>query len=235
MRWCDRNNVGYITGIARNPVLEGLAQQWTYESTKHFEQTGQKQRIFGEFAYAADTWDCRRRVIVKAEHLEQGANTRFIVTNLEGEPQKLYDEVYCQRGETENRIKEQQWRKPSLTGLGLFADRTSCHDFVARRKASLSGNQFRVLLSGAAYILMDTLRRKCLADSELANAQVGTIRLKLLKIGARVVHSVRRIVIHSAWGCLTALAGGYPFKQLFVQVLSRMSGLGVTRLSFGFG
>lgn len=111
--------------------------------------------------------------------------------------------------------------------LGLFADRTSCHDFVARRKASLSGNQFRVLLSGAAYILMDTLRRKCLADSELANAQVGTIRLKLLKIGARVVHSVRRIVIH--------LAGGYPFKQLFVQVLSRMSGLGVTRLSFGFG
>ena len=103
--------------------------------------------------------------------------------------------------------------------MGLFADRTSCHDFVA--------NQFRVLLSGFAYILMDTLRRKCLADSELANAQVGTIRLKLLKIGARVVHSVRRIVIH--------LAGGYPFKQLFVQVLSRMSGLGVTRLSFGFG
>jgi hypothetical protein len=211
MRWCDRNNVGYITGIARNPVLEGLAQQWTYESTKHFEQTGQKQRIFGEFMYAADTWDCRRRVIVKAEHLEQGANTRFIVTNLEGEPQKLYDEVYCRRGEAENRIKEQQ--------LGLFADRTSCHDFVA--------NQFRVLLSGFAYILMDTLRRKCLADSELVNAQVGTIRLKLLKIGARVVHSVRRIVIH--------LAGGYPFKQLFVQVLSRMSGLGVTRLSFGFG
>jgi hypothetical protein len=219
MRWCDRNNVGYITGIARNPVLEGLAQQWTYESTKQFEQTGQKQRIFGEFMYAADTWDCRRRVIVKAEHLEQGANTRFIVTNLEGEPQKLYDELYCQRGEAENRIKEQQ--------LGLFADRTSCHDFVARREASLSGNQFRVLLSGAAYILMDTLRRKCLADSELANAQVGTIRLKLLKIGARVVHSVRRIVIH--------LAGGYPFKQLFVQVLSRISELGVTRLSFGFG
>jgi hypothetical protein len=211
MRWCDRNNVGYITGIARNPVLEELARQWTDESKMQFEQTGQKQRIFGEFAYAAETWDRQRRVIVKAEHLEQGANTRFIVTNLEGEAQKLYDELYCQRGEAENRIKEQQ--------LGLFADRTSCHDFVA--------NQFRVLLSGAAYILMDTLRRKCLADSELANAQVGTIRLKLLKIGARVVHSVRRIVIH--------LAGGYPFKQLFVQVLSRISELGVTRLSFGFG
>lgn len=211
MRWCDRNNVGYIIGLARNPVLEQLARQWTDESAEQYKQTGQKQRIFGEFAYAAETWDRQRRVIVKAEHLEQGANTRFIVSNLDGEAQNLYDEVYCQRGEAENRIKEQQ--------LGLFADRTSCHDFVA--------NQFRVLLSAAAYILMDTLRREGLADSELANAQVGTIRLKLLKIGARVVHSVRRIVIH--------LAGGYPFKQLFVQVLSRMSGLGVTRLSFGFG
>jgi hypothetical protein len=161
--------------------------------------------------YAAETWDRWHRVIVKAEHLKQGANTRFVVTNLEGEPQKLYDDIYCQRGEVENRIKEQQ--------LGLFADRTSCHDFVA--------NQFRVLLSAAAYILIDALRREGLADSELSNAQVGTIRLKLLKIGARVVHSVRRIVIH--------LAGGYPFKQLFVQVLSRISELGVTRLSFGFG
>jgi hypothetical protein len=211
MRWCDRNNVGYITGIARNAVLEGLARQWTDESAKQFEQTGQKQRVFGEFSYGAETWDRQRRVIVKAEHLEQGANTRFIVTNLDGEAQKLYDELYCQRGEAENRIKEQQ--------LGLFADRTSCHDFVA--------NQFRVLLSAAAYILMDTLRREGLANSELANAQVGTIRLRLLKIGARVVHSVRRIVIH--------LAGGYPLKQLFVQVLCRIYELRVPRLSFGFG
>ena len=130
------------------------------------------------------------------EHLVQGANTRFIVTNLEGEPQKLYDEVYCQLGEAENRIKEQQ--------LGLFADRTSCHDFVA--------NQFRVLLSAAAYILTDTLRRDALAETELANAQVDTIRLKLLKIGGRIVSSVRRIVLH--------LAGGYPLKELFCFVLS---------------
>jgi hypothetical protein len=211
MRWCDRNGVGYIIGLARNPVLEKLARQWTDESAKQFEQTGQKQRIFGEFVYAAKTWDCRRRVIVKTEHLQQGANSRFVVTNLEGEPQKLYDEVYCHRGEAENRIKEQQ--------LHLFADRTSCHDFVA--------NQFRVLLSAAAYILTDTIRREDLANTELANAQVGTIRLKLLKIGARVVHSVRRIVIH--------LAGGYPLKSLFVQVLSRISCLWVSRLSFGFG
>lgn len=211
MRWCDRNNVGYIIGIASNAVLERLSQQWTDQSGMQFQQTGQKQRIFGEFLYAAETWDCQRRVIVKAEHLPQGANNRFVVTNLEGEPQKLCDEVYCRRGEAENRIKEQQ--------LHLFADRTSCHDFVA--------NQFRVLLSAAAYILMDTLRREGLANSELANAQVGTIRLKLLKIGARVVHSVRRIVVH--------LAGGYPLKELFVRVLSRISSLRPCRLSFGSG
>jgi hypothetical protein len=209
MRWCDRNNVGYIIGLARNPILERLSQQWTEQSKQQFAQTGQKQRIFGEFMYAAQTWDCRRRVIVKAEHLQKGDNSRFIVTNLQGEPQELYDRVYCQRGEAENRIKEQQ--------LGLFADRTSCHDFVA--------NQFRVLLSAAAYILMDTLRRQGLADTELANAQAGTIRTKLLKIGARIVWSVRRIVIH--------LAGGYPFKEIFVRVLCRLSIL--SQLSFGFG
>jgi hypothetical protein len=200
MRWSDRNNVGYIIGLARNPVLERLSQQWTEQSRTQFEQTNLKQRIFGEFMYAAQTWDCEHRVIVKAEHLRQGANTRFIVTNLPGRPQELYDEVYCQRGEAENRIKEQQ--------LGLFADRTSCHDFVA--------NQFRVLLSAAAYILMDTLRRKGLAGTELANAQVDTIRLKLLKIGGRIVCSVRRIVLH--------LAGGYPYKDIFTAVLSRLRG-----------
>lgn len=209
MRWCDRNNVGYIIGIASNAVLEKLAGQWTDESASRFAVTGQKQRIFGEFMYAAQTWDCRRRVIVKAEHLQKGDNSRFIVTNLDGEPQELYDRVYCQRGEAENRIKEQQ--------LGLFADRTSCHDFVA--------NQFRVLLSAAAYILMDTLRRQGLADTELANAQVGTIRIKLLKIGARIVCSVRRIVIH--------LAGGYPFKNLFIRILTRLSVLSRPFSAFG--
>jgi len=105
MRWCDRNNVGYIIGITCNSGLERLAQGWVDESAEQFGHTGQKQRIFGEFMYAAETWDCQRRVIVKAEHLQQGANTRFIVTNLGGEPQKLYDELYCQRGEAENRIK----------------------------------------------------------------------------------------------------------------------------------
>jgi len=200
----------YLSMILVCPILLVISGSATIFISSQV-QTGQKQRIFGQFMYAAETWDCQRRVIVKAEHLPQGANHRFVVTNLDGQPQKLYDELYCQRGEAENRIKEQQ--------LGLFADRTSCHDFVA--------NQFRVLLSAAAYILVDTLRREGLANSELANAQVGTIRLKLLKVGARVVHSVRRIVVH--------LAGGYPLKELFVQVLSRISCLRPSRLSFGFG
>ena len=198
MRWCDKHDVGYIIGLARNAVLTRLAEQFTAISKTQFEQMQQKQRVFGELMYAADTWDRQRRVIVKAEHLQLGENTRFIVTNLTGESQHLYDELYCQRGEAENRIKEQQ--------LGLFADRTSCHDFVA--------NQFRVLLSAAAYILMDTLRREGLADTELANAQVNTIRNKLLKIGARITCSVRRIVLH--------FAGGYPFKELFACILARL-------------
>jgi len=209
MRWCDKHEVGYIIGLARNAVLEKLARPWTDASAAQFAQTNQKQRLFGEFVYGAETWDREHRVIVKAEHLDQGPNRRFLVTNLAGEPQPLYDEVYCQRGDAENRIKEQQ--------LGLFADRTSCHDFVA--------NQFRVLLSAAAYILLDSLRRQALAETELAQAQVDTIRLKLLKIGARVVGSVRRVVIH--------LAEGYPRKDLFARILGRLRALSTSGLASG--
>jgi hypothetical protein len=209
MRWCDKHEVGYIIGLARNAVLERLAQPWTDASAAQFAKTQQKQRLFGEFPYGAATWDRERRVIVKAEHLDQGPNSRFIVTNLAGSPQELYDELYCERGDAENRIKEQQ--------LGLFADRTSCHDFVA--------NQFRVLLSAAAYLLLDSLRRQALVDTELAHAQVNTIRLKVLKIGARVVCSVRRIVIH--------LAEGYPLQDLFARILTRLRALPAPSLASG--
>ena len=129
---------------------------------------------------------------------QRGANTRFLVTNLPGGEQELYDEGYCPRGDMENRIKEQQ--------LGLFADRTSCHWFLA--------NQFRVLLAAGAYVLLETLRRTGLAGTELATAQATTIRLKLLKIGGRILRSVRRIVIH--------LASGYPLRALFQRVLENL-------------
>ena len=198
MRWCDRHDVGYIIGLARNKVLERMAEPFMLRAKQQYEQTKHKQRIFTSFDYAAGTWDKARRVIHKAEHNSQGDNPRFIVTNLTHEPQPLYDEVYCARGEMENRIKEQQ--------LGLFAGRTSCHAFAA--------NQFRLLLSSFAYGLIETLRRVALAGTELARAQATTIRTKLLKIGAVVAISVRRIVLR--------LSSAYPLKALFEQAVRRL-------------
>lgn len=197
MRWCDRHDVGYIIGLARNKVLEKMAEPFMQEARQQYEQTLQKQRIFTAFDYAAGTWDRPRRVIHKAEHNSQGDNPRFIVTSLAGEACALYDDLYCARGEMENRIKEQQ--------LGLFAGRTSCHAFAA--------NQFRLLLSSFAYSLIETLRRVALAGTELACAQATTIRTRLLKIGAVVKRSVRRIVLR--------LSSAYPLKDLFVQIVRR--------------
>lgn len=143
LRWCDRHEVQYVVGLAKNKRLTAQAQAWQTQAEARFQATQQKQRLFGEFSYAAESWDRERRVIVKAERLLAGPNTRFIVTNRDGEAQQLYDEFYCQRGDMENRIKEQQ--------LMLFADRTSCHAMLA--------NQFRTLLSGFAYVLLCGLRR----------------------------------------------------------------------------
>lgn len=201
MRWCDRHRVDYILGLARNPVLEKIASPLMQEAQRQHEQMGVKQRFFAWSEYGAETWDCKRRVIMKAEHTDEGPNPRFVVTNLPGDAQGLYDHLYCARGQAENYIKEQQ--------LGLFADRTSCHDFKA--------NQFRVLLSGFAYILIDHLRRTVLGGTELATAQVDTIRLKLFKIGAVVKTSVRRLVLH--------LSSAYPLQALFKLVCQRLGGL----------
>ncbi len=198
MRWCDRHDVGYIIGLARNKVLERMAEPFMLEAKRQYEQTQLKARTFTTFDYAAGTWDRERPVIHKAEHNSQGDNPRFVVTNLTDEPQVLYDEIYCARGEMENRIKEQQ--------LGLFAGRTSCQKFVA--------NQFRLLLSSFAYTLIETLRRTALAGTELARAQATTIRSKLLKIGAVVITSVRRIVLR--------LSSAYPLQALFKQVARQL-------------
>lgn len=198
LRWCDRHGVDYIVGLAKNNVLKRLARRSMVTARWQHRCTGVKQRHFEEFEYAAGTWDRQRRVIAKAEHSDSGENPRFVVTSLSGEAQALYDELYCHRGDAENRIKEQQ--------LGLFADRTSCHAFLA--------NQFRVLLSAAAYVLMETLRRVGLAATELATAQVPTIRVKLLKVGGRIVRSVRRIVIH--------LASGFPLQTEFATILRNL-------------
>ena len=199
LRWCERHDVGYIVGIARNRRLNGLAQHLLDAAQTRFERSGDKQRLFDEFDYAAATWDRTRRVIVKAEYTAQGANPRYIVTNLRGAPKRLYDQVYCARGEMENRIKEQQ--------LDLFADRTSCHRWWP--------NQFRLLMSSFAYVLLEAIRRLALDGTELARAYVGTIRLKLLKIGAVILRNTRRVRV--------LLASAYPYQQLFHLVAHRLA------------
>lgn len=198
LRWCEVQEVGYLVGLAQNPRVLGLATNFRAQAQRDFQSQQQKQRRFGEVKYAAATWDKERRVLVKAEHTDQGSNPRFVVTNLEGEAQKLYDEVYCARGEMENRIKEQQ--------LGLFADRTSCHGWWA--------NQFRLLLSSCAYVLLERMRALGLAGTELARAQVSTIRLKLLKIGAVVLRNTRTVRL--------LLSSSYPYQAIFRQVVAAL-------------
>jgi hypothetical protein len=193
-RWCDKNNVHYIVGLAQNKAIKALAAPWMEQAEAEHKRTQDKVRLFTDLTYGAQTWDRPRRVITKAEHLEKGSNPRFVVTNLEGDAQYLYDHVYCARGEMENRIKEQQ--------LGLFADRTSCHAWWA--------NQFRLLLSSLAYTLLEALRRLGLAGTQLARAQVTTIRLKLLKMGAIIIRNTRRIRF--------LLSESYPYQDLFWQV-----------------
>lgn len=199
LRWCERHGVDYIIGLAKNDRINAMAQPLIEQAAEAFAATGQKQRLFAQVRYGAHTWDHPRRVIVKAEHSALGSNPRYVVSNLPGDAQQLYDQVYCARGDMENRIKEQQ--------LDLFSDRTSCHNWWP--------NQLRLLLSGLAYVLIETLRRLGLQGTELARAQCGSIRLKLLKIGAVVLRNTRRIRVH----CSSA----YPYQSLFLLVARRLA------------
>jgi hypothetical protein len=198
LSWCERHNVGYIVGVAKNNRLKALSEKQISDAAQRFNETGQKQRLFGEIQYAANTWDSKRRVIVKAEHTAKGSNPRYVVTNLQGEPKKLYDKLYCARGDMENRIKEQQ--------LDLFSGRTSCHEWWA--------NQFRLLLSSLAYTLLEAIRRLALKGTKLSKAQCCTIRLKLLKIGAVIVRNTRRVRF--------MFSSAYPYQKLFATVVARL-------------
>jgi hypothetical protein len=198
LRWCERNDVDYLVGIARNDRLNAQARPFIRTAEQRFHHTGRKQRRFHVMFYAAHSWDRRRRIIVKAEHTAKGSNPRYLVTNLKAEAQYLYDRLYCARGEMENRIKEQQ--------LDLFADRTSCHAWWP--------NQFRLLLSSLAYTLLEAIRRLALGGTELAHAYVGTIRLKLLKIGAVITRNTRRVRF--------LLSSAYPYQALFAHVAVKL-------------
>ena len=198
-RWCDHHEVGYIIGLAKNKRLNRLTASLQDEAAACFAATGHKVRWFTDFQYAARSWDGARRVIAKIEHSKHGVNPRYVVTNLEGDAKQLYDKLYCARGDMENRIKENQ--------LDMFGDRTSCQHWWP--------NQFRLLLASLAYTLIEAIRRIALKGTELANAYVGTIRLKLFKIGAVILKNTRRIRFLLASGC--------PYKELYFLAANRLA------------
>ena len=184
---------GYYIGIARNPRLEFISNHLMETAIAQFEDTGEKQRVFCDLAYAADTWKYTRRVIAKAEYSAMRKNPRFIVTSLSGESRLLYENHYCSRGEAENRIKAQQF--------DLFADRTSCMNWVP--------NQVH-LLSDLACTLIIAIRRLCLKGTALYSASHVTLRLKLFKIGAIILKNTRRIQL--------MLSSAYPYQKIFYTV-----------------
>jgi len=201
MAWCEAEGVDYLLGLAKNERLKAEIEKEMGEAKAQHQETGRAARLFKELLYQTrKSWSRARRVVAKAEHLEKGENPRFVVTSLSTEAwsaQALYEEQYCARGDMENRIKEQ---------LMLFSDRTSTH--------YLRSNQLRLYFSSMAYMLLQMLRRLGLEGTELAKAQCSTIRLKLLKIGALI-----RITVRKVW---VSLAGGYPYITLFRQVYEKL-------------
>lgn len=198
MTWCEAHRVDYVLGFAKNERLKAMIAEELRQAQEQYEETKKASRVFKDFRYQTrDSWTRERRVVGKAEHLDKGSNPRFIVTSIGMERmdgRTLYEQLYCERGEMENRIKEQQ--------LWLFADRTSA--------GKMRANQIRLYFSSAAYLLMQALRRLGLKGTQMATAQCNTIRLKLLKVGAQVKVTVRKVWI--------SLAGGYPYADLFYQV-----------------
>jgi hypothetical protein len=190
MQWCEVNRVDYVFGLARNSRLEAALTSQIAEARQRHMTTGMPARVFRDFRYRTlDSWSRVRRVVGKAEHTAEGANPRFVVTSLKRtclayEARALYQDLYCARGEAENRIGEQ---------FELFADRAS--------SATMAANQLRMWFSAMAYVLLDTLRRVGLRHTQFADAAAATIRLKLLKLGALVRTSVRRIHFALASGC----------------------------------
>lgn len=197
--WCDKHDVKYILGMAKNNILNQMLEPLMKEAEAAYKETEEKQRLFTAFEYRANSWNRSRKIVGKAEVTRLGRNPRYIVTNLVGTAQHLYDDIYCQRGEMENRIKEQQ--------LELFADRTSAHKWW--------GNQMRLLLSSLAYILVQYIRKNYLRGTELAKAQVNTIRLKIFKIGAIIIRNTRRIRF--------MLSSAYPYKHIWQNIIKRMA------------
>jgi hypothetical protein len=204
MSWCEGHGVDYVFGFARNQRLHAMVADALLQAAQQWEQTQQPARVFVEFSYQtlSGSWSRARRVVAKAEHIDGKENPRYVVTSLPAAAwpaQRLYEELYCARGEMENRIKEQ---------FTLFADRVSAE--------SIRANQLRLYLSAMAYVLVCGLRRLGLKATELATAQAATIRLRLLKIGAQVCVTVRRVWI--------SLPRSYPWPDMFERVHRALTG-----------
>ena len=206
MSWCENHGVDFVLGLARNQRLRKIIGAEMHEATEQWSQTGKPARVFSEFDYQTKKtakkggWDRERRVAAKAEHIDGKENPRFVVTSLRSEEwpaQALYEKLYCARGDMENRIKEQ---------FSLFADRVSTE--------TMRANQMRLYLSTMAYVLMSGLRRLGLKATELAGAQVSTIRTKLLKIGAQI-----RVTVRKVW---VSMASSYPWQDLYQQVWTNL-------------
>ena len=206
MRWCEENGVHFLFGLAKNARLLRILGAEMHQAKLQFETTKDPSRLFKDFTYQTrKTWSRTRRVVGKAEHLPKGANPRFVVTSLPPElfdAPMLYQQEYCARGNMENRIKEKK--------LFLFADRVSCQ--------TMRANQVRLCLSTVAYIVMRALRDFGLRDTALEQAQCDTIRVKLLKIGATIQVSVRRVVL--------ALSEAFPFQTIFQRAWENLRQLG---------
>lgn len=202
MAWCEQQGVDFVFGLARNARLQRALGAELAQARALHEESGKAARVFKDFVYRTrKSWSRERRIVGKAEHLAMGANPRYLVTSLDSQhwtAQTLYENLYCARGDMENRIKEQQ--------LCLFADRTSTH--------FLASNQVRLWLSSVAYTLFNELRRLGLQGTELARARCDTIRIKLLKIGAQIRVTVRRVCVH--------LASSYPYATLFAQIVGQL-------------
>ena len=188
----ERWGVSYIIGLQKNARLQQQVELAELALAEQYAARQTRQRMCGQFDYAVRTWDKSRRVIARLEHGPQGANPRFIVTDLKGSPKALYERRYCARGEADNRIKEAQF--------DLFGRRASCQRFQA--------NQLRLLLAALAYTLMINLRRLAPKGTELAQACTATIRTKLFKIGAAVLRNTRRVRV--------LLASAHPMKHVFI-------------------
>jgi hypothetical protein len=196
--WCERKGIEFMTGMPKNNRLMVPVKKDVAQAKLDFEKTGEPQRRFVRFEYAAKKWKVKRVMVARIEYNHFGESVRFVTTNIKGYSRRLYEDLYCCRGDMENKIKQQK--------LDLFSDRTSCHLFIS--------NQIRLLFSSFAYILIQALQDIALKSSDIANAYAGTVRNKLFKIGAVIIRNTRRVRV--------LMSSHYLRQNLFINAVQKL-------------